>query len=252
MYTSQLSTTKTDGNDFCMKEPSRMRYSSSSSTFATYGRNESDTSGYLSTSSLDSTEEESRLTVNEDKIMSVWNCWSQYKDSSSGLKCSTPKRTSPSGVLKVRVNYKTGSRHLAHKSRSEGDLHRPDVQKPLDCYHADSLDSGLNNFSSVQYKTYVSQDWKRWPYMTQSTTEKELRLDWNKSKHERLPRYRVTINDQSRATHCAISGFSVDEFMSELLSNVNQEHLASFEQFYDRVIRKAKIERFGRDGSVFV
>ncbi|KAH3693660.1 hypothetical protein DPMN_081100 [Dreissena polymorpha] len=115
-----------------------MRYSSGSSTFATSGRYESDTSGYLSTSSLDSTEEESRLAVNEDKIMSVWNCWSQYKDSSSGLKGSTPKRTSPGGDHKVRVNLKTGSRHLAHKSRSEGDLRRPVVQKPLDCYHAES------------------------------------------------------------------------------------------------------------------
>ncbi|KAH3693658.1 hypothetical protein DPMN_081098 [Dreissena polymorpha] len=248
MYASQLSTTKSDGNVFCMTETSRMRYPSNSSTFATYGRYESDTSGYLSTSSLDSTEEESRLAVNEDKIMSVWNCWSQYKDFSSGLKCSTPKRTSPSGVLKVRVNLKTGSRHLAYKSRSEGDLHRPVVQKSLDDYHTKSVDSGLNNLSSVQCKAYVSQDWKRRPYMTKSTTEKDLRLAGNNSKHERLPRYRVTINDQSRASYGAISGFSVDEFMSEFLSNVNQEDL----RFYDRVIRKAKIERFGRDRSVFV
>ncbi|KAH3693657.1 hypothetical protein DPMN_081097 [Dreissena polymorpha] len=181
MYALQLSTTKTDGNVSCMTETSRMRYSFSSSTFATSGRNESDTSGYMSTSSLDSTEEESRLTVDEDKIMSVWNCWSQYKDSSSGLKCSTPKRTSPSGVLKVHVNFKTGFRHLAFKSRSEGDLRRPVEQKPLDGYHAESVDSGLNTFSSVQYKAYVDLDWKRRPYMTKSTTEKDLRLAGNKS-----------------------------------------------------------------------
>jgi hypothetical protein len=254
MYRSQLSTTKTDEIVFCMKEMSRMRYSSISSTFSTSDRYESDsdTSGYISPSSLDSTEEEIRLTVNDEKIMSVWNCWSQYIDSSSGLNRSPTKRTSPSGVLKVRVNFKTGSRRIKQKSRSEGDLYRPNMKKPLDCNHAESLDSGLNTFSSIQCPTFVSQDWKRRPYMTQSTSEKDLRVAGNQSNHERLPRNRVTMNEPSRATNGAISGFSVDESMSESLSNVNQENLASYLQFYDRVTRKAKIERFVRDGSVYV
>ncbi|KAH3693173.1 hypothetical protein DPMN_192575 [Dreissena polymorpha] len=50
-----------------------MRYSSKASTVAISGHYESDsdTSGYLSTSSLDSTGEDIRLTVNDDKMMSV-------------------------------------------------------------------------------------------------------------------------------------------------------------------------------------
>ncbi|KAH3773661.1 hypothetical protein DPMN_175029 [Dreissena polymorpha] len=132
----------------------------------------------------------------------------------------------------MRVNIKAGSRCFAQKSRSEGDLCRPEAWKSLDCNYSESLDSGLNTFSSIQCKSYTSQDWKRRPYMTQSTSEKDVQIDGNKSNHARLPRYRVTIN--------------------EFLSNVNQENLASYLQFYDRVTRKANIERLGRNGSVYV
>ncbi|KAH3706632.1 hypothetical protein DPMN_066020 [Dreissena polymorpha] len=64
-----------------------MQYSTNSSTLATSGHNEcdSDTSEYMSTSSLDSTGEERRLTANAGKIMSVWNCWSQLIDSTIQL-----------------------------------------------------------------------------------------------------------------------------------------------------------------------
>ncbi|KAH3773663.1 hypothetical protein DPMN_175031 [Dreissena polymorpha] len=228
-----------------------MQHSANSSTVATSGQNEcdSETSGYMSTSSLDSTEER-RLTANADKIMSVWNCWSQNIDSSSGPKRSTPKRTSQRRLLKMRVNLKAGSRCFAQKSRSEGDLCRPEAWKPLDCNYAESLDSGLNILSSIQCKSYASQDWKRRPYMTQSTSEKDVQIDGNKSYHARLPRYRVTINEPTY--HGAVSGLSVNESMTEFLSNVNQENLASYLQFYDRVTRTANIERLGRNGSVYV
>ncbi|KAH3773563.1 hypothetical protein DPMN_174925 [Dreissena polymorpha] len=231
-----------------------MLYSAKSSTYATSGHNEcdSDTSGYLSASSLDSTGEERRLSANDDKIMSVWSCWSQHIDSFSGPKCSTPKRTFSSGVLKKRINFKTGSGRFSQKSRSDGDLRVLDVKESLDCNNADSLDSGLNTFSSIQCQAYASQDWKRRPYMTQSTSETDVRIVGNQSKYERLPRYRVTMNNPTRANHGAVSGLSFDESMSEFLSNVNQDNLASYLQFYDRVTKKANIERFGRDGSVYV
>ncbi|KAH3693171.1 hypothetical protein DPMN_192573 [Dreissena polymorpha] len=197
-----------------------MRYSSKASTVAISGHYESDsdTSGCLSTSSLDSTGEDIRLTVNDDKMMSVWNCWSDDTHYSSSPKCSTPKRTSPSGVLKKRVNFKTGRRRFEQKSRSEGDLRGFDVNKPLDCNNAESLDSALKTFSCIQNRAYAGKDWKPRPYMTQSTSENDVRIAGNKSKYDRFPRYRVTMNDRTRAIHSAMSGCSVDESMSEFLS----------------------------------
>ena len=91
MYCTQLKTTKTDVS--CMTDMSKMQYSADSSTYATSGHNEcdSDTSGYLSASSLDSTGEERRLAANDDKIMSVWSCWSQHIDSFSGPVRNIPR-----------------------------------------------------------------------------------------------------------------------------------------------------------------
>ncbi|KAH3693174.1 hypothetical protein DPMN_192576 [Dreissena polymorpha] len=88
--------------------------------------------------------------------------------------------------------------------------------------------------------------------MTQSTSENDLRIAGNKSKYDRFPRYRVTMKDRTRGIHSTMSGFSVDESMSEFLLQVNHENMASYLQFYDRVTRKANIERFGQDGSVYV
>ncbi|KAH3773678.1 hypothetical protein DPMN_175046 [Dreissena polymorpha] len=76
MYSSELPTANTEGCVLCVTDVSIMQHSANSSTVATSGQNEcdSETSGYMSTSSLDSTGEERRLTANADKIMSVWNC----------------------------------------------------------------------------------------------------------------------------------------------------------------------------------
>ncbi|KAH3697712.1 hypothetical protein DPMN_085221 [Dreissena polymorpha] len=229
MHSSQLPTTKT----------STVRV----------GGYESDcnTSGYLSTSTMDSTGEERRLTVNEDNIMSVWNCWSQHIDSFSGPKCSTPKRMYSSGVLKIRISFQTGSGRLEKKSRSEGDVRTP--KKPLDNNHAVSQDSGLNTLSSIKYQAFVRQDWKRRPYMTQSTSGNDLQVVGN----QRLPRYRVTMNDVTNVRHRPISGYSLDDSMRDLLSNVHQENLVSYLQiFFDSVTGKANIERNGSYGSFYV
>ncbi|KAH3773676.1 hypothetical protein DPMN_175044 [Dreissena polymorpha] len=162
MYSSELQTANTEESVLCMTDMSTdmsiMQHPAYSSTVATSGHNEcdSDTSGYMSTASLDSTGEERRLTANADKIMSVWNCWSQNIDTSFGSKCSTPKHTSQRRVLKMRVNLKTGSRCFAQKSRSEGDLRRLDAWKTLDFNFPASLDSGLNTFSSIQCKSYAN------------------------------------------------------------------------------------------------
>ena len=76
MYSSEIQTANTEGFVLCMTDMSKMQHSAYSSTVDTSGHNEcdSETSGYMSTSSLDSTGEERRLTANADKIMSVWNC----------------------------------------------------------------------------------------------------------------------------------------------------------------------------------
>ncbi|KAH3697708.1 hypothetical protein DPMN_085217 [Dreissena polymorpha] len=228
MHSSQLPTTKT----------STVRV----------GGYESDcnTSGYLSTSTMDSAGEERRLTANEDNIMSAWNCWSQHIDSFSGPKCSTPKRTSASGVLKIRVSFQTGRGRLEKKSRSEGDVRTP--KKPLDYNHAVSQDSGFNTLSSIKSQAFVRPDWKRRPYMTQSTSGNDLQVAGN----QRLPRYRVTMNDVTNVRHCPISGYSLDDSMRDFLSHVHQANLVSYLQFYDSVTRKANIERNGSYGSFYV
>ncbi|KAH3697703.1 hypothetical protein DPMN_085212 [Dreissena polymorpha] len=154
--------------------------------------------------------------------MSAWNCWNQHIDSFSGPKCSTPKRTSASGVLKIRISFKTGSGRLEKKSRSEGDVRTP--KKPLDKNHAVSQDSGFNTLSSIKSQAFVRPDRKRRPYMTQSTSENDLQVAGN----QRLPRYRVTMNDVTNVRHCPISGYSLDDSMRHFLSHVHQENLVSY------------------------
>ncbi|KAH3697725.1 hypothetical protein DPMN_085235 [Dreissena polymorpha] len=84
--------------------------------------------------------------------------------------------------------------------------------------------------------------------MTHSTSAKDPRAAGNL----RLPSDRVTMNDVTGARHHPISGFSADESMSDFLSNVHQENLASYLQFYDSITGKANIELEGRYGSFYV
>lgn len=259
--------------------------------------NESNTSGYLSSSSFESSGEERRLMLNEEKVFQVWDKWGERVRAHSGPKSSTPKQGSEAVVNRRRVNVSgDSSKSLlaikkslteksadagtledsfwdikvtrVQKSSSEGDVRASHMKQADNSWKrrgvafADVHDAGSDiNFSRHRNN---SQDWKRRPYLTQSTSHQDLRSH-NSSKSQRnsgdysnysaLPRYRVKVDaDTNLVTQICKScadfadeGKPVDESMSEFLGNVDKENLASFLNFYDRVTNSSDYERARRN-----
>jgi len=174
---------------------------------------ESNTSGYLSSSSLEASVEEKRLSPNEDKVFRVWSQWSQHLEGpgvTSGPKSSTPKQASEGIRLKKRVNNSlecgksllaikknfntTGSKvnsvtdsedsfwgiktPRVQKSSSEGDIHTSDGATNKVCRQKQvpvhDAGSAINTTSGN--KSSSSQFWRRRPYLTQSTSHEDLRV----------------------------------------------------------------------------
>lgn len=260
--------------------------------------NESNTSGYLSSSSFESSGEERRLMLNEEKVFQVWDKWGERVRVHSGPKSSTPKQGSEAVVNRRRVNVSgDSSKSLlaikksltekcadagtledsfwdikvtrVQKSSSEGDVRASHMKQADNSWKrrgvafADVHDAGSDiNFS--RHRTN-SQDWKRRPYLTQSTSHQDLRShnssngshrnSGDYSNYSALPRYRVKVDaDTNLVTQMCKScadfadeGKPVDESMSEFLGNVDKENLASFLNFYDRVTNSSDYERARRN-----
>ncbi|XP_052797499.1 uncharacterized protein LOC128229729 isoform X2 [Mya arenaria] len=269
---------------------------------------ESNTSGYISSSSFESSGEEKLLIPNEDKVFRVWNQWSLELDANPGPKSSTPKQASEGITMRRRVNISTeaGKSMLAikkvfssdskrsdsssnqissddsfwgirtprvQKSSSEGDIHKGKItcdnswkRKPLPLH-----DAGMEIQTSSYKGGPHSQEWRRRPFVTQSTSQEDLRAasttnrpTSDRTSYSALPRYRVTVPasqpfcyasaTNKLASHLSKScadfvdtGVSVDDSMTEFFSNVNKENLAGFLDFYDRVTSGPAYERARRN-----
>ena len=145
------------------------------------------------------------------------------------------------------------------KSSSEGDIYRRIItcdnslkHKPPPLHDTETV---LTSYKHVSH----SHEWRRRPFITQSTSQEDLRAaptanrpTSDRTSYNALPRYRVTVpasqpfcyasatekRDSQLGKSCADfvdSGTSVDDSMTDFLSNVNKENLAGFLEFYDRV-----------------
>ncbi|XP_060556362.1 uncharacterized protein LOC132717020 isoform X2 [Ruditapes philippinarum] len=261
---------------------------------------DSNTSGYLSSSSFESSGEEKRLVPNGHKVFNVWTKWGEQV---SVPKSSTPKQGSENvayrkltkrvnvssemgkSVLSIKKNFEKPSNieqdsfwgiqtpQRVQRSSSEGDVHvierksdnewkRKSVQAPV------THDAGQEIIPSN--KMSKSQDWKRRPFLTLSDSQLDQRLcgpiskstsnTRNNSAYSALPRYRVKVDAdpvvsknrlvEQLSKSCADfadEGVPVDESMSEFLSNVDRDNLASFLNFYDKVTNSSSYEKARRN-----
>ncbi|KAH3827890.1 hypothetical protein DPMN_129834 [Dreissena polymorpha] len=264
MYVSQTVAYTTDGRVLCVSGSPRMQNHRVNSCEAySFGETgcDSDTSGYSSTSSIDSVEEERRVAPSEEKIKSVWKCWSQHLNSFSGPRCSTPKPDSENVVLKKRVKLRYFSRPLtavkkmlcSHSSdRDTLVLNSCCIRNPFSpaCVlkirakqvaNMRSLDSGLNFKLSARCQSSVKEDRKCPPCPTPSFYVGGKLITVNRAYNERVSTEdRQTGNRKPRLQARGLMlGESLDESMAEFLSNVNQQNLASYLQFYDVVTKNA-------------
>lgn len=231
---------------------------------------------------------------NEQKVFRIWDKWGKRVRAPSGPKSSTPKQGSEAATFRRRVNTsgesgksllvfkkslteKTADEQVledsfwdiktprVHKSSSEGDI-RKDNKSVSNCSwkrkgvaFADQHDAGLD--ISSRRNSSNSQEWRRRPFITQSTSHQDLRLPLHGSSESRksdnsqsysaLPRYRVKVNADTNlvsqicrsCADFADEGKPVDESMTEFLSNVDQDNLASFLNFYDKVTNSTEYER---------
>ncbi|KAH3827892.1 hypothetical protein DPMN_129836 [Dreissena polymorpha] len=218
MYVLQSPTYKTDGRFFCITGTSRIKYPPKASTVTIYGKtgNDSDTSGYLSTSSLDSPVEETRLAPSKEKIKRVWRCWIQHLDSFSGPRCSTPNQDSGQVVLKKCVRLCNFSRPLSTVKRSA-------------CPKSSERDA-LNNdsFCTPDMAPFCSDECFR---NTRSTGHG---MKGNESK-----------------VQFSLHGLTVDEFMTDCLPTVFQENLSNYFHVNNSVTTEANIKPSKNNGIAF-
>lgn len=263
---------------------------------------ESNTSGYLSSSSFESSGEERRLVLNEKKVFRIWDKWGERVRAPSGPKSSTPKQGSEAAVLRKRANVSqdsskrllafkknlTGSANeeivledsfwdiptpRVHKSSSEGDIRVNRISsensslKPKHIDFSKQHDAGSEIDFSRERNGPKSQEWKRRPFLTQSTSYQDLRVTSQNSNtgnngngddctnYNALPRYRVKVDGDSNlvtqicksCADFADEGKPVDESMTEFLANVDKQNLASFLNFYDRMTNSTAYERARRN-----
>ncbi|XP_045176066.2 uncharacterized protein LOC123536743 isoform X2 [Mercenaria mercenaria] len=267
--------------------PSLMGSECGSTNFIGQCDTDSNTSGYLSSSSFESSGEEKRLLPNEQKVFNVWTKWGQQVHIP---KSSTPKQGSESiayrklakrvnmtnesgkNVLCIKKNFQSNTNEpevfdsfwdiqtpqRVQRSSSEGDVNNMD-KKTNDDWKRKSVQAPITHDAGQEIvknnKLTKSQDWKRKPFLTLSDSQLDLRLcapnhnaTRKSSAYSALPRYRVKVDAdpvvtknklvQQLTKSCADfvdEGVPVDESMSEFLSNVDRENLASFLNFYDKV-----------------
>ncbi|KAL4225339.1 hypothetical protein ACF0H5_016027 [Mactra antiquata] len=253
-----------------------------SQKFVDRSETESNTSGYLSSSSFESSGEERRLVLNEQKVFHVWSKWSEKVEIP---KSSTPIQSTDhvayrqrtrdgrnTSLLSIKKDFSKENIPMecdkeadsfwdiktpkVHKSCSENDVRYRDVIKH---------DAGSDIDFRKKELSSKNQDWKRKPFLTMSDSQLHVKLcDNSKTSSESsrtytaLPRYRVKM-DADPVTNklakqinnsCADftdTGLPVDESMSEFLSNVDRENLAGFLNFYDRMTNGPAYEKARRN-----
>ncbi|KAH3886223.1 hypothetical protein DPMN_010224 [Dreissena polymorpha] len=254
-------------------------------------------SSTLSASLLESSFEERRLAPNKVKNFQVLSCLSKHVDTASGPQCSTPKQGSEIAAMKMRVqmrrprtpSFKADKTIVARKistvipqtntsttsdatsdvcfweissrlqkSCSEGDLYRPPAQRPIHEQRTCSHDSGLESL----VKKSCTQNWKRRPFVGETTMDMEQRKYAIKAEHRgeaqytRLSRYRVTVQEDTygfsaptkrNSANDIDSALGNDESMKDFLSRVNKDNLAGFINFYDRMTCEQPSKRSRRN-----
>ena len=239
------------------------------------GQTETDSSGYLSSSSFESSREERRLKLNEQKVFQVWERWGQQMQVP---KFSTPKspRTArrvhqrpislgdtssivqPKSAIKIKnFGGETKNKRVVVKSRSDElrDVKVEPVYKALS-------DGDICEASRVPVPLAVREDpvGKQADYRVPMCSDSLVRSNSSSSSrscgsgrsdysdYSSLPRQRGKYDGRHSDDECSLAkqvtksceniysnGVSVDESMSEFLANVNRENLESLLNFYDRV-----------------
>ena len=237
------------------------------------GHPETDSSGYLSSSSFESSGEERRLKLNEQKVFQVWEKWGQQMQVP---KFSTPKspRTArrshqrpfsladtseivhPKSAIKIknfsgdskikRVVIKSNSDelrdmkfHSVYKTLSDGDISES-YRAPL-TVRKDPIGKPADQRVPENSATRVRSN-----SSSSSRSCGSGRSDY--SDYSSLPRQRGKYDGRQSDDECSLAkqvsksnediydnGVCVDESMSEFLANVNRENLESLLNFYDRV-----------------
>ena len=203
---------------------------------ASESQSQSDTSGYLSSSSV---EEAYGPMCSTPKQGSVATCARRRVNVSS-------HNARPMISIKKKVNTTVNAASpRVQRSSSDSDIHKIHKSAEYNAWNRKPLivyDDELVGVPSASVHC-----WIRRTYLTQSTSQPDVRVKTHGCPNYRaLPRYRVPVTE---TTECDVtkkltsqqiqswtdSGVSVDESMTEFLANVDKENLAGFLKFYDRV-----------------
>ena len=206
-------------------------------------QSQTDSSGYVSSSSIESSMEDKRLKLNEQKVLQVW---AKLNQQMQGPKSSTPKSTarrclqrpaSLGDISAIDFSDENTSKRVVTKSLSDGDLSKAsrvrsyDQRVPTKAEFT-SIERKYSTSSSrscgsgqSEYTDYSSLPRQRAPYDGRLSDDDEFSLG------KQIGRSCDCIYDK---------GVSVDESMTEFLSKVNKDNLKSLLNFYDRVTAEDK------------
>jgi hypothetical protein len=196
------------------ERPAAATEQDSLSTHLMESDSESNSSGFMSSSSFESSEEETRLVLNEQKVFDVW---SKMSERVQIPKSSTPIPASEKAVLRKRVilSCESGKHMLAikknltekskEKSKAKAELKDPfwdiptaglprsysendivrrssDYCNTRDQHKRLSVPSKDAVFGNNGRKQTESQSWKRKPFLTNSDSQLQLRLCANEGR----------------------------------------------------------------------
>ena len=168
---------------------------------ASHTDTESNSSGYVSSSSFDSTGEERRIVPNEHKVFQIWERWSEHVQIP---KSSTPKDTSTRRLTNSKQNLLTIRKTLgkncsssqkecetkkdsfrdieiperlqvADRVKDDANVDRPNSVPTTKHHDAGSEIPQGKTFNREKSTTNASTDWRRKPFLTLSNSDSDLR-----------------------------------------------------------------------------
>lgn len=180
----------------------------------------------------------------------------------SGLHKQSTKQNSPSYIETTNTyksKYENELRKQCQERYAKADISHVKSDSCIgtasQCAIKHDSGTAIDDVRCRRVKTSTSNEWKRKPFLTLSNIASDLlstdnisKCSTNFSNYNSLPRYRVTVDGNTKATKSNLAkklnkscadfseeGLPVDESMTEFLSNVDQNNLASLLNFYDRV-----------------
>ncbi|KAH3870737.1 hypothetical protein DPMN_033928 [Dreissena polymorpha] len=110
-----------------MESPINRKLSATGS-LSSQSETDSNTSGYISSSSMEISSEEKRLVPNEDKVYRVWDQWSMHRDVMPGPKSSTPKQETVTMKRRSNVTYQSQSLLAIKKTFNHSSKSKPNMK----------------------------------------------------------------------------------------------------------------------------